>query len=80
MGTKMDIKELIQALQDVIDATKAHDDAFDKFEGYSWDYFGSDYIKDKKDAQDQFEKAIEEYIDLKIEAALIKKDKNENRG
>ena len=64
-----DISDLMNALQQAVDAQHEYNKARDEYQGYSWDWNGRHYDA-LKEAQDDFEKAIGEYIDERIAIAL----------
>ena len=74
MDTDPFIDKLMRALQGVIEATREHDKAEEGFEGYSWDYYGGNFIEKKKKAQLAFKQTLESYIDARIQLVLSKLD------
>lgn len=63
------MSELIQALQDIIEARRAHDEAFKEYGGYSWGYVGHTLIENIKKAEDKFELCLERFVDNRIAVA-----------
>jgi len=64
------INDVISALQRAVDAQHSHNKAMAEGDGVSWDYYGYYYIKDMENAQKDFENALTDYIDEKIDEKL----------
>jgi hypothetical protein len=60
------MEELIRSLQALMDAQLEHDNAFKKHDGYSWDYYGHNFIEDLKNAQERFSKALSDLIQCQV--------------
>ncbi len=70
------IEELIEALQDCLDAKARHDKARARGgEGYDWSYFGADYIAYMEAAQKNFREALNNLIDSRVTEVLDKRSK-----
>ena len=67
------ISELVSALQGVMNAVAEESEARKKSDDVSWDYFGANYINAVADAEREFEKSLEIYINERVDAAISKK-------
>lgn len=60
------LKYILRQLEDVMEqyysAKVEHDKAFDEYDGYSWDYYGSDYVLNMQDAKDKFRQLFMEAV------------------
>ena len=67
------IECLVQSLQNVIEAKTEHDKARDDYAesgGYSWGYYGEDYVRRMENAARDFEERLESYIEQAIHRHL----------
>lgn len=69
MKDTLTLRCLLQALQNFVEAEREEQDQRSAYLGYSWDYFGQDYIQRREDAAAEFGKRLDEYIDRRIAAA-----------
>ena len=63
------ISDLMAALQTAIDAQHEYNKAHDEYDGWSWDWRG-DWQDGLDAARQQFEAALQEYIDERVAVAL----------
>ena len=57
---------IIEALEEFMEARRAHDAARDAYGGYSWGYVGQPLIMRLHDAEKAVDQAIEALIDKKL--------------
>lgn len=61
---------LYKAMTRWYEASAAYDKAYSECEG-SWGYFGDEYIQEREDAAAEFQAALDEVIDKRVQAVLI---------
>jgi hypothetical protein len=64
------VDDLVRAIDRYTEARKKHDKAFEKYDGYSWDYYGHYEIKALDEARDAFRAALDGYVDARVKAAM----------
>ena len=69
---------LMQAMQRWMDAKGEHDIAYSKFEGFSWDYYGKNFIEAVEDAEKDVEENLQKYVDARIKH-ILKRQSKENK-
>ena len=75
-----DISDVLAALQEAIRAMTKYAKAHDEYEGGSWDRTGHYVIEELKEAQALFSKALGEYIDDRVEAAIRREKAQARKG
>jgi hypothetical protein len=53
---------LLEAAANYYEYKRIHDKARDEYTGYSWGYYGREYVKDKENAADEFQKLLTEFV------------------
>lgn len=64
----MSIEDVLDAFHDYEMAKGEHDSSLSNYEGYSWDYHGFALIEKMNNSRAAAEKALNEYIDARIDA------------
>jgi len=73
MGSQiLSIDAVMSAMADYANAQSIHDAAREKYNGYSWDWHGSDYIDAVDRARTSAEQVLEQYIDACVQRAINK--------
>lgn len=62
MRDTLKIECLLEALENYMEARHEHDKARDEYTGYSWGYYGRDYIEKKEKAAEVFQEKLEEIV------------------
>lgn len=70
MSYDAELDNLMDSLQNVIDATAKHNAERDAYDGYSWDYHGYHYIEKMQNAQEEFRKSFGEMIRNEVKKQL----------
>ncbi len=70
MDTRLNVAAVMSAMAEYADAQKRHDEAYDRYEGRSWDWWGSEYIRAVEGAKQDAQKVLDDYINLKIAQEL----------
>lgn len=68
----MDGRQLIELFQLAAEARQAERRGFEAYGGYSWGYVGAPLIDAAHEAEAKAERALEEYVDSRIELRLAK--------
>lgn len=69
--------ELMQAFQASADAQFELNEAYEEYEGYSWDYHGYHLIKAKEEASKCFQEALQGVIDERVALAIANLDRRD---
>ena len=79
MGSQiLSIDAVMSAMADYANAQSRHDAAREKYDGYSWGWYGSSYIDAVDRARDAAEKVLEQYIDACVQRVINKLKDAEN--
>ena len=70
MRNTLDIECLVQAFQNAVKAKSEHDKARDEYGGYSWGYYGRNYVVAMEDAAEELQKRLDDYIEKKIDERI----------
>ena len=70
MDTRLNVSAVMSAMTAYAEAQKQHDEARENYQGYSWGYYGSSYLRAVQEAEEEAQKVLDDYIDLKIAQAL----------
>lgn len=70
MDTRLNVGAVMSAMTAYAQAQKRHDEAYENYDGYSWGYYGASYLRAVEAAEEEAQKVLDEYIDLKIAQAL----------
>ena len=83
MADKQTVDNIAQALTNLLDAHREYDKEYNTFEeatgGYSWNYFGGEYIDNVNKAHESLATALNEYIDNRVAIILLQMQKKENQ-
>jgi hypothetical protein len=71
----MNAATLTETMGEVLRAKHEHDVARDGYDGGSWGYHGHNFIMAVDRAEREFARALDEYVDGRIAAALAKAQK-----
>lgn len=70
VNNTLDIEMLVQSLQAVINKREEHDEAYKRYDGYSWGYHGRRYVEAAEQAAKDFGDRLDALIDARVKAAL----------
>lgn len=68
-----EIEQLIQSLENLLEAKSTHDKERDSYQGYSWGYYGQSVIQAVTDAAEDFGNRLEALIEKRVNQAIEKK-------
>jgi hypothetical protein len=74
MSENNKMPQLLNALDDYLEAKAEHDTQRDTGEVRDWGYYGSPYIKRLQEAREEFEDKLNAVIDSRVNAILEARD------
>jgi metal-responsive CopG/Arc/MetJ family transcriptional regulator len=63
MDNVVRISDLTDALEHYLEKKREHDSARNKYQGYSWGWYGESWRKAMEEAQHEYEDALKSYLD-----------------
>jgi hypothetical protein len=72
VANTLEIECVVQALENYLDAKRTHDQARDRYEGYSWGYFGRDYVDRMESNAEDFGNRLNALIESRVLLELKK--------
>ncbi len=70
-NSPLSINAVMAAMANYAEAQADENAACARHEGYSWDYYGRDYILATEKAEEKAKKVLQDYINLCVGQALI---------
>lgn len=75
----INMRTLLDAMHYIAEARGAHDVALAEYDGCSWGYHGSSLIVAMDRSEKAFEVALEQYIEIRVQAELAKRSQGDNQ-
>lgn len=66
-----DVQVLFDAMEKYSDAKAEHDKARDEYDGYSWGWYGADYVDRMESASLKVKELLNKYIDTRVKEAIL---------